>query len=109
LRLIGIDLAVIAQCLKGRTRAAAAVLQRSTSAVDVDFIIPEPEIHCEHKDPEQGQKRNHGQIGGALVRDQDRLCVQIGIYTVFYETLSFGVCWLAKGCLARSIRRLARA
>ena len=100
MRLIGIDLAVTAQCLKGRTRAAAAVLQRSTSAVDVDFIIPEPEIHCEHKDPEQGQKRNHGQIGGALVRDQDRLCVQISIYTVFCETLGFGVCWLAKGCLA---------
>ena len=75
------------------------MLQRSTSAVDVDFIIPEPEIHCEHKDPEQGQKRNHGQIGGALVRDQDRLCVQISIYTVFCETLALGLVLARQGLL----------
>ena len=78
------------------------MLQRSTSAVDVDFVIPEPEIHREHKDPEQCQKRNHGQIGSALVRDRNRLCVQISIYTVFCETLALGLVLARQGLVGLS-------
>ncbi|QNI56136.1 hypothetical protein SynBIOSE41_03667 [Synechococcus sp. BIOS-E4-1] len=40
--------------------------RRSASAVWIQLIIPEAEINREHKHPEQGQIRNHCQIGGAL-------------------------------------------
>tara|TARA_B100000073_G_scaffold167193_1_gene138376 strand:- start:1319 stop:1525 length:207 start_codon:yes stop_codon:yes gene_type:complete len=64
---------VISQRLTGRKRGSVAGLRRSASAVWIHLIIPEAEINREHKNPEQGKKRNHRQIAGALMVDLHQL------------------------------------
>ena len=57
---------VSSQSLTGRKREIATGLRRSALAVWIRLITSETEINCYQKNPKQGQKCNHCQLGRAL-------------------------------------------